>query len=110
MEHMEMHAMHEVLDLIDDEIEKAEDHLHCAMKIGHMHHDHAMHIKHGEESLKDAEEWLQHKSGHVHKMKDSDHAHHKVVCDLWHHRHPEMMKDLDEVKYKFHQHKQRNKY
>jgi hypothetical protein len=104
-EHQELHAMHEVIDLIEEELEKAEDHLECAMKLGSAHVDHPMHIKHGEQSLKDAEEWMQHKHGHVQQMKGSDHAHHKVVCDLWHHRHPELMKDHAEVKYMFHNYK-----
>lgn len=107
MEHLEMHAAHSVVDLIDDEIEKAEEHLECALVLGHAHHDHAMHMKHAEESIKDAEEWMAHKHGHMQKLKDSEHAHHKSVCDFWHHRHPELQKDLDEVKWKHKQHKDR---
>ena len=106
MHDMEMHALHEVIDLIDEEIEKAEEHLDLALELGHAHHDYGMHMKHAEESLKDADEWMTHKHGHMAKLKDSPHDHHKACHHAWHHKHPHLQEEIDELKWRLHSYKQ----
>ena len=102
-----MIALHEVLNVIDDEIKHAEEHLDCAVKLAHMPDLAALYTESADEKIKRAERFIAHKKMRMDNLRARAEEAHKPICELWSAKYPGVISDLDEVKFKVEQHKKR---
>ena len=100
-------ALHEVLNVIEDEIKHAEEHLECAVKLAHMSDLSALYAESADEKIKRAERFISHKKMRMDNLRARGEDAHKPICELWAAKYPELISYLDEIKFKAEQHKKR---
>ena len=103
-----MIALHEVINDIEDEIKHAGEHLSCAVKLGHMVDLAALYVESADEKIKRAERFMSHKKSRIDGLRARGDESHKPICDLWAARYPELIENIDELKFKVEQHKKRS--